>query len=262
MRHVRLLLASLLTVAAVAAGAAPTTTNVAREQNWANEVVDMLMVGEAVWLTARDHRFLALYTAATGGGKRAVILVHGKGVHPAYGLIDKLRGDLAEAGYHTLSLQMPILSNEATAAAYGATFPEAFERIDAGIRYLKEKHGIGEVVLLGHSIGAITVVAYAARHPQAPVRAVVAVSGGHVADGADVMQPANMLRSVRRPILDIYGGADFPEVLTQAPARAAAAKAAGNRDYQAVSVPDADHFFADHYPPLRQQIVEWLKRHE
>jgi len=259
MRLVRLLPATLLLAAATAA-AAPTTTNVAREQNWANEVVDMLMVGEAVWLTARDHKFLALHTAPAGGGKRAVILAHGKGVHPAFGLIDKLRGDLAEAGFHTLSLQMPILENEATSAAYGATFPEAFERIDAGIRYLKEKHGIGDVVLLGHSIGAITVVAYAARHPQAPVRAVVAVSGGHIADGPETMQPAKMLKDVRQPVLDIYGGADFPEVLTQAPARAAAAKAAGNRGYQAVTVPDADHFFTDHYAPLRQQTVDWLKR--
>lgn len=259
MRLVRLLPAALL-LTATSTAAAPTTTNVTREQNWANEIVDMLVVGEAVWLAARDHKFLGLYTAAAGGSKRAVILLHGKGVHPAFGLIDKLRSDLAEAGFHTLSLQMPILDNEAMSATYGATFPEAFERIDAGIRYLKEKHGIGDVVLLGHSIGAITVVAYAARHPQAPVRAVVAVSGGHVADGPDTMQPAKMLKDVRRPVLDIYGGADFPEVLTQAPARAAAAKAAGNRGYQAVTVPDADHFFADHYPPLRQQIVDWLKR--
>jgi alpha/beta superfamily hydrolase len=65
---------------------------------------------------------------------------------------------------------------------------------------------------------------------------------------------------LRRPVLDIYGSADFPEVLTQAPARAAAAKTAGNRGYQAVTVPDADHFFTDHYPPLRQQTVDWLKR--
>jgi pimeloyl-ACP methyl ester carboxylesterase len=259
MRFVRLLPVTLLLAAATTA-AAPTTTNVAREQNWANEIVDMLMVGEAVWLTARDHKFLALHTAPAGGGKRAVILAHGKGVHPAFGLIDKLRGDLAEAGFHTLSLQMPILENEASSAAYGATFPEAFERIDAGIRYLKEKHGIGDVVLLGHSIGAITVVAYVARHPQAPVRAVVAVSGGHIADGPETMQPAKMLKDVRQPVLDIYGGADLPEVLTQAPARAAAAKAAGNRGYQVVRVPDADHFFTDHYAPLRQQTADWLKR--
>src|SRR4030067_954221 len=69
---------------------------------------------------------------------------------------------------------VPILAADAPFGAYGKTFPEAFERIDAGVQYLKTK-GVGRVVLLGHSSGAMTAVAYAARRPHAPVTGIVAI---------------------------------------------------------------------------------------
>lgn len=237
--------------------AAQTTSNIKREKNWADQVVDSVVVGEPVWLSARRHKFLALYAPPAQAGNRGVILIHGRGVHPAWGFIDNLRADLAEAGYHTLSLQVPILAADAPFGAYGKTFPEAFERVDAGVQYLKTK-GVGRVALLGHSTGAMTAVSYAAKYPQAPVTGIVAIGLSTFPNGPDTMQPAIMLKSVRIPVLDIYGSNDLHEVLSYSEARRTAAQAAGNKGYSAVRVPDANHFFTDQYEALKKQIVEWL----
>ena len=244
---------------ALAAGAAATTSNVDREKNWADQVVDMVVVGEAVWLKNRGHKFLALYAPPPKGGATGVILVHGRGVHPAWGFIDNLRSDLADAGFHTLSLQMPILEADAPFSSYAQTFPEAFERIDQGIRYLREHKGVKRIVLLGHSSGAMTTVGYAAKFPQTSLAGIVAIGLSTLANGPEVMQPALALRRIRVPVLDIYGANDLDEVVSVAAARRAAAQAAGNKGYRAVRVPDADHFFTGRYEPLKKEITDWLE---
>lgn len=260
-RKQTLILAGLL-LATCFAGPAPaqTTSNIKREQNWAEQVVDTVVVGEAVWLNARQQKFLALYAPPAQPSQKAVVLIHGRGVHPAWGFIDNLRADISEAGFHTLSLQMPILEADAQFGAYGKTFPEAFERIDAGIAYLKSK-GVSRIVLLGHSSGAMTAVAYVARRPKTAVTGIVAIGLSTLPNGAETMQPARMLKSVHVPVLDIYGSNDLHEVLTYTDARRAAANEAGNKGYSSVRVADANHFFTDQYDALKQQIVAWLKRH-
>jgi pimeloyl-ACP methyl ester carboxylesterase len=236
-----------------------TTSNLKREQNWADQVVDTVVVGEPVWLNARQQKFLALYAPSAQGGNRGVILVHGRGVHPAWGFIDNLRVDLTEAGFYTLSLQLPILEADAPFGTYGKTFPEAFERIDAGIQYLKGK-GVQHVLLLGHSTGAMTAVAYAAKYPQAPISGIVAIGLSTFPNGPDSMRPAIMLKSVHIPVFDIYGSNDLHEVLSYNNARRTAAQTAGNKGYSAVRVPGANHFFTDQYDALKKHILNWLGR--
>lgn len=258
-RSVALLALVGLVFAASAFAAEATTSNLEREKNWADQIVDSVVVGEPVWLENRGHKFLALYAAPAGGGATGVILIHGRGVHPAWGFIDNLRGDLADAGFHTLSLQMPILAQDAPFAGYGRTFPEAFERIDAGIRYLHDK-GVKRILLLGHSLGAMTAVAYAAKRPGSQVAGVEAIGLSTLASGPDVMQPVQMLKTVRVPVLDLYGANDLHDVLQYNAARRAAAEAAGNAGYRALRVPDTDHFFTDRYEALKKATLDWLTR--
>lgn len=247
------ILVLLLSSALSSQVAAQTTSDLKREQSWADQVVDSVVVGEAVWLRARQQKFLALYAAPAQAGNRGVILIHGRGVHPAWGFIDNLRADITDAGFHTLSLQMPILEADAPFGAYGKTFPEAFERIDAGLQYLKQK-GVNRVSLVGHSSGAMTAVAYSAKHPQAPVSSIVAIGLSTFPNGPDTMQPAIMLKSVHVPVLDIYGAMDLHEVLSYNEAR----RTASNKGYSTVRVPGADHFFTDQYGVLKKHILDWL----
>lgn len=233
-----------------------------REKNWADQIMDNLIAGEAVWLRANKVKFLGLYTAPAPNGataKRGVILAHGRGVHPAWGFIDNLRIDLADADWHTLSLQMPILDPQAAFREYGKTFPEAFQRIDAGIDFLKQR-GVETIFLLGHSTGALMCLGYAAERPAAPVAGIVAIGTSSDAGGGPYMQPAQMLAKIRKPVLDIYGSADLPVVLTTAAARREAARRAKNGGYSQVRVHGAEHFFIDRYDRLAAAVRGWLDK--
>src|SRR5512138_1608640 len=94
----------LLVLASWAVPAAAGTPDYARERKWADEVVPGLVVGEAVYLqTPRGHhKFLTLFTPVAGT-TRAVIVVHGMGIHPDWGMIGTLRTELADRGFTTLS---------------------------------------------------------------------------------------------------------------------------------------------------------------
>jgi len=239
---------------------AATTSNLAREKNWADQVVDFLVAGDAVWLEARGIKFLALYTQpgeTQKASKRGVILLHGRGVHPAWGFINTLRIDLAEAGWHTLSLQMPILETDVKLAEYAKTFPEAFERIDAGVRYLQQQ-GISKIYLLGHSSGAMTGVAYATEHPKVPVVGIIAIGLSTEPGGGPLMQPAMILPRITVPVLDIFGANDLPSVLSYMAARAQAGRL--NKGYVQMRVPGTNHFFTDRYDELKSRILDWLKQ--
>jgi len=258
--RLRLLLLLLCALSFPAHGQ-PTTSNLEREKNWADQVVDTVVVGDPVWLTNRGHPFLTLYAPpAAPGSRTAVILLHGRGVHPAWGLINKLRADIAESGFHTLSLQLPILTADAPLGSYGPTLPEAIERINAGIRFLRDSKGVQHFLMLGHSSGANTALAYAARSPQAGVLGAVAISASTSPNSSnDLLQPAQMLARLRLPVLDIYGGSDLHEVMDYATDRRDAARKAGNHAYRQIRIPDADHFYSDHYDVLRTHVVNWLK---
>src|SRR3954471_13134700 len=69
----------------------------ARERRWAEEIVPTLLVGDAVWLQApgAGRKFLAILTEPKKP-RGAIVLVHGLGVNPDYGVIGSLRTQLAD----------------------------------------------------------------------------------------------------------------------------------------------------------------------
>ena len=85
-------------------------SDVEKEARWAEQIVDFLIDGEAVWLDADGHEFLGIYTEADEESSKAIIVVHGTGVHPDWAQVVKpIRVDMASRGWNTLSIQMPIL---------------------------------------------------------------------------------------------------------------------------------------------------------
>jgi pimeloyl-ACP methyl ester carboxylesterase len=205
----------------------------AREKRWADEVVPALVVGEPVWLEApRTQKFLGIYAEAKHP-KAAVVLAHGLGVHPDYGLIGELRTRLADMGYTTLSIQMPILAAEAPAARYPVLFWEADARFAAALTYLRRKK-YGKIVLLSHSMGSRMANHYIAAHPQVPLSGWISlsISGGEFA----------AMKRVKFPVYDIYAEKDLDAVLAGVEKRAAAIKRIRGSSQSMVF--GTDHFFA------------------
>ena len=99
-----------------------------KERRWADDILPTLLVGKAEWLQQKNgHRFLSLYTEAKAA-KGAVIIAHGRGWSPDFELYGTLRTRLAEEGYTTLSIQLPVLPSTAILGLYVPLYPDARER--------------------------------------------------------------------------------------------------------------------------------------
>ena len=76
-----------------------------REKRWAAEIVPNIVIGDAVQIPGVGRTFLGIFTESKIP-KTAILLVHGVGVHPDYGVIGVLRAALSDLGYTTLSIQI------------------------------------------------------------------------------------------------------------------------------------------------------------
>jgi pimeloyl-ACP methyl ester carboxylesterase len=218
----------------------------AREKRWSDEIVPAILVGDAVQLERPSgRRFLGIY-APSGPAARAVIVVHGLGVHPDWNLVNALRSQLADEGYATLSIQMPVLAADAKAESYAPVFPEAAERLAAAARFLRAK-GHPKVAIVSHSLGS-RMTDYFLEHAAEPgVDAWVSIGLLGLYTGSE---------RVRLPVLDIYGERDFAPVRDNAAARADRLRRM--RGSAQIEVPGADHFFAGREAELVRQVKLFL----
>lgn len=216
----------------------------AREKKWADEITPGIVVGEPVYLEAKGRKFLAIETVAPNA-RAGVIVVHGIGIHPDWGMIGTLRQRLADQGYTTLSIQMPVLAVDAQAKAYLPTFPEAAARIDAAVQALQAR-GYRKIAIVSHSLGARMSQAYFKAHPDTPVNAWVAMG-----------MPGNESLAVAKiPVYDLYGEKDLPAVLKHAKARADQIR--GNPKSKQTKAPGADHFFTDQEDAMVKYVKDYL----
>jgi hypothetical protein len=217
-----------------------------REGRWAQEILPALVVGDPVYLgTPQRSKVLALLTTPAGTAKGGVILLHGLGLHPDWGLIGVLRTDLADAGFATLSVQMPVLANEAPRADYPVTLPEAGDRIAAAIAFLRSR-GVARIAIVSHSFGARAADAYLARPDALPIDAWVPVG-----------MPAAFSARPQEPVLDVVAERDLPEVKAAAPRRGPELPKDGCSRQVVVA---GDHFFGQEGKALVAAIVPFLER--
>lgn len=251
-------LALFLSIISLAAAA----SDLEREKRLADEIVDMIVDGEPVWLQANKHPFLAIYTPTTQRHPRgAAIILHGRGMHPDWAdVVSPLRTALPASGWHTLSIQLPVLGKEAKYNDYVPLFPEATPRIHSAIQYLRDT-GIRHIVLVAHSCGAHMAMHWIAKKGDRDIDAYVGIGMG-ATDYKQPMQETFPLARMHVPVLDVYGGAEFAQVLKMAPARAAAMAKAGNPQSAQVVIPDADHYFHEHNKELVEAVGKWLGKLE
>ena len=233
-------------------------SNLEREKRLMDEIVDSILDGEAEMLSTGDHEFLSIYTEADEP-VGAVLILHGRGYHPDWqDVVNPLRVGLAEQGWNTLSIQLPVLEKTAKFYDYVQIFDEALPRIDAAIDFLK-KQGNDKVVLLAHSCGAHMAMQYIRKKGEDRIDAFVGIGMG----ATDYKQPMRQpfpLDKMSKPILDVYGGDDYPAVQRLAAIRAQQMQDEGHALSQQIIVPGANHYFTDMGDPLLEVVATWLEK--
>ena len=233
-------------------------SDLAKEKRWAEQVVDSLLDGEAIYLNDGKSDFLTIDTRADEPKDTGIIIIHGIGIHPDWEtIIRPLRVELAADGWNTLSLQMPILGNDATGEDYEPLMKEVPARIDAGIRHLF-KNGAKKIIIVAHSLGTRMTNYYLSHkkvykeaQTETPIVAYVAIGMG---DSSDFLKKFNL------PMLDLYGEKDLPNVVASAPRRLAAAF--HNQHYKQKKVAGANHFFEDQDEDLVKAVEAALNNFE
>lgn len=232
-------------------------SDLAKEQRWRDQVADSIMDGEEVDVMVDGRGVFGIYTEAAEDSTKGMIVAHGIGVHPNWDqVILPIRVAMAERGWHTLSIQMPVLENEAEPQAYFDIYPEAGPRLQAAEKFLQEQ-GVETWVYVAHSMGSQMTALYLSKGAPAQAMGFVAV-GMNAAQGDASVNVANSLVKIDMPVLDLYGSEDLDIVVNTAEKKRLAA--AHNKAYMQKVVEGANHFFDDMNDELIDIVSDWINK--
>ena len=227
-----------------------------KEQRWREQVEDSIMDGEAVDLVVEGRKIFAIYMEAEDGSDKGMIVVHGTGIHPNWQqVVQPIRVEMAAHGWNTLSIQMPILHNEAQYDEYVALYPEVPPRLRAAEAFLKDR-GIQTLLIAAHSQGATMSSYYLSRHPS-DVKGLIAIGMGATQKDSHI-NSAQSLKKITIPVLDLYGDDDLPGVLDTVDARTESS--AHNVQYSQQMIKDANHFFDGMDDELVSAVAGWAQQ--
>jgi len=210
----------------------------------------------ALWMCGMAHaempkgEYLAGKNSAT-----AVILAHGRGQGPDSQVVSPLRKSInKELGFHTLSLQMPVLSSTKY-LDYAPTFSDAFKTIQAAIVYLTTEKGVKRIYLMGYSMGARMTTAFIAERPTPVIVGYIGV--GLLEGGGKPLDANQNLSSIRLPVIDVYAD-NTPLDRKSAENR----RSLVSGTFKQVKISGADHSFQGYDDQLIQAVIGWLKERE
>ena len=227
-----------------------------KEQRWREQVEDSIMDGEAVDLVVEGQEVFAIYMEAEDGSDKGMIVVHGTGIHPNWQqVVQPIRVEMTAHGWNTLSIQMPILHNEAQYEEYVALYPEVPPRLRAAEAFLKDR-GIQTLLIAAHSQGATMSSYYLSRHPS-DVKGLIAIGMGATQKDSYV-NSAQSLKKITIPVLDLYGDEDLPGVLDTVDARTESST--HNAQYSQQMIKGANHFFDGMDDELVSAVAGWAQQ--
>jgi predicted alpha/beta-fold hydrolase len=230
-----------------------------REQQLTDKLAEEAKATETLWLEANGEKFLALLTTQSNKKARgAVLILHSMGGHADWPqLISPLRTKLPEHGWTSLSIQLPVIAPENQIEDYGKTLEQATARIKAAVDLLYERKFFN-MVAIGHSFGAASLLAYLEKQEKQKVIAMVAIGLQDYAFVKPSMDLLDLIENCKLPVLDIYGSRDFKKVIDQAADRRLAANKGNNLQYAQMEVEGADHYFNKLEDILIKRIRGWL----
>lgn len=192
------------------------------------------------------------------GSKIGVILVHGQDWDPDSHVVGPLRRVInKELGFHTLSLQMPIIPGKRspeTFQEYASTFPDAYKTVQAAIDFLKKEKGVERVYLMGYSMGGRMTTAFLANHPDSGIVGYIGV--GLVAGGEEPLNTNFNLRKVKIPVLDVYAENDQDAKFAQN------RKSFVSERFKQIPIAGAKHDYLGYDKQIADAVIPWLREHE
>lgn len=232
-----------------------------RESRVVNQIADSVIDGDVEYLlTGAGKEIFSIFMEADADKtKGGVIILHNRGQHANWGdTIKPLRVGLAEKGWDTLSVQMPVLDKHAKYYDYVPIFPYSHDRIEAAIKFYKDK-GIDNIVLIAHGCGVHMSMSYLDKYGDDKIKAYVGIGMG-ATDYRQKLVKGFPINKMSVPILDIYADKDFKGVQNLAEYRAKLIEIAGNKKSIQKVVKNADHYYKDSKAVERLigQVSEWL----
>jgi hypothetical protein len=232
-----------------------------RETRMINEIEDSVMDGDVEYLPLKnDKEVFSIYMEPdTDTPKGGVIILHSRGYHANWSsTIKPLRIGLAEKGWHTLSVQMPVLDKNAKYYDYVPIFPYAHERIDAALSFYKQR-GIDNVVLIGHGCGAHMSMSYIDKYGDGKISAYIGIGMG-ATDYKQKIVKQFPLDKMLTPVLDVFAENDFPGVIRLSESRQNLMKVAANIKSTQKVIKDAGHYYKENgtAQALTNTIDAWL----
>lgn len=190
--------------------------------------------------------------------KVGVILAHGQGSDPDSQVVGPLRKSInKELGFHTLSLQMPVLPGRKTQGKfmeYGPTFPDAYKTIQAGIDFLRNEKGVERIYLMGYSMGARMTTGFLSEHPESGISGYIGI--GLLGGGQEPLNANQNLKKIKVPIIDIYA-----DIGPDGKAAEFRKRFVSNR-YTQVVMAGAKHDFDGYESQFTEAVISWLKQRE
>ncbi|MFT5135654.1 MAG: pimeloyl-ACP methyl ester carboxylesterase [Arenicella sp.] len=232
--------------------------DVDKEQRIAQQTLETLFIGEPLWLNTgggskddKNKQFLSLLSSVDDA-KGSIILIHGTGLGPDTPfVIGPLRELLADNGYTTLALQMPVLAGGNGFNEYSREFPESEKRISAAINYLKDNDE-KNIMLLAHSLGSTMMMDWVDQNNVNALSGLISLGLGTSNTKGKI---ANSILHI--PLLDIIGESDYQNVLTAAELRKKNILKTNKHSKQVV-IDGLDHFYTDHENKVVDVILDWF----
>jgi pimeloyl-ACP methyl ester carboxylesterase len=233
----------------------------AREDRMIAEIEDAVMDGDVEYLPLKgDKEVFSIYMEPdVDKPKGGVIILHSRGYHANWSsTIKPLRVGLAEKGWHTLSVQMPVLEKSAKYYDYVSVFPYSHERIDAALSFYKQR-GVDNVILVSHGCGAHMSMSYFDKYGDEKINAYVGIGMG-ATDYKQKVIKRFPLDIMLKPVLDVYGENDFPGVIRLSESRQNLMDVAANAKSAQMVIKGADHYYKENGTAqvLTNTIDAWL----
>ena len=232
-----------------------------REDRMISEIGDAVMDGDVEFLSLKgDKEVFSIYMEnESETAKGGVIILHSRGYHANWdSVIRPVRIGLPQKGWHTLSMQMPVLDKNAKYYDYVPIFPYSHERIEAAIDFYKGR-GIDNIILIAHGCGAHMAMSYFDKYGDDKISAYVGIGMG-ATDYKQKVVKRMPLDVMLKPVLDVYGEKDFPGVRRSATERKWLMSVANNPKSAQKIISKADHYYKEDGSAelLVKEIDRWM----